>query len=181
MDGFNRQVSQIRAPPAAAIRYGKNYCETGLLQWRHNERDGVSNHTRLDCLLSRLFRRRSKKTWKLRVTDFCEGNGHGWAVDSPHNGPERRKLFPFDDVMMNVCPQQHRIIMLCGRNGDGWCFPHKGTVTAAADSRFSLSQWETVLLCNDVSHWLGASLKQPCNSTYGMTLLWRQISIGIAD
>ena len=28
------------------------------LHRRHNERDGVSNHQRLDCLLSRLFRRR---------------------------------------------------------------------------------------------------------------------------
>ena len=27
-----------------------------------------------------------------------------------------------------------------------------------ADSRFVLSQWETALLCNDVSHWLGARL-----------------------
>ena len=37
-------------------------------QWRHDERDGVSNHERLDCLLNRLFRRRSTKTSKLRVT-----------------------------------------------------------------------------------------------------------------
>ena len=28
-----------------------------------------------------------------------------------------------------------------------------------ADSRFTPIQWETVLLCNDVSHWLGASLE----------------------
>ena len=28
-----------------------------------------------------------------------------------------------------------------------------------ADSRFACSQWETALLCNDVSHWLGASLE----------------------
>ena len=28
-----------------------------------------------------------------------------------------------------------------------------------ADSRFAPSQWEMVLLCNDVSHWLGASLE----------------------
>ena len=27
------------------------------------------------------------------------------------------------------------------------------------DSRFAPSQWETALLCNDVSHWLGASLE----------------------
>ena len=38
------------------------------LRWRHNERDGVSNRRRLDCVLSRLFRRRSKKTSNLRVT-----------------------------------------------------------------------------------------------------------------
>ena len=44
------------------------------LQWRHNERDGVSNHQRLDCLLKRLFRCRSKKTPKLRITGLCEGN-----------------------------------------------------------------------------------------------------------
>ena len=34
----------------------------------HNERDDVSNHQPHDCLLNRLFRRRSKKTSKLRVT-----------------------------------------------------------------------------------------------------------------
>ena len=28
-----------------------------------------------------------------------------------------------------------------------------------ADSRFAPSQWETALLCNDVSHWLGANLE----------------------
>ena len=35
------------------------------LQWRHNERDGVSNH---------LIRRRSKKTWTFPVTGLCGGN-----------------------------------------------------------------------------------------------------------
>ena len=38
------------------------------LHWRHNDHDGVSNHQPHDCLLNRLFRRRSKKTSKLRVT-----------------------------------------------------------------------------------------------------------------
>ena len=38
------------------------------LQWRHDERDVVSNHQRFDCLLNRLYRRRSKKTSKLIVT-----------------------------------------------------------------------------------------------------------------
>ena len=44
------------------------------LQWCHNDRDGVSNHQFRHCLFNRLFRRRSKKTSKLRVTGFCAGN-----------------------------------------------------------------------------------------------------------
>ena len=44
------------------------------LQWRHNEHHGVSNHQPYDRLLNRLFRRRSQKTSKLRVTGLCAGN-----------------------------------------------------------------------------------------------------------
>ena len=36
-----------------------------------------------------------------------------------------------------------------------WCF------VARADSRFAPSQWETALLCNNVSHWLGTNLVSP--------------------
>ena len=42
------------------------------LQWRHNDHDGVSNHQSQGCLLNRLFRPRSKKTSKLRVTGTGE-------------------------------------------------------------------------------------------------------------
>ena len=45
-----------------------------LLQWRHNGRDGVSNHQPHGCLLNCLFRRRSKKTSKLRVTGLLAWN-----------------------------------------------------------------------------------------------------------
>ena len=44
------------------------------LRWRHNGRDSVSNHQPHDCLLNRLFRRRSKKTSKFRATGLCAGN-----------------------------------------------------------------------------------------------------------
>ena len=44
------------------------------LQWRHNERVGVSNHQHRDCLINRLFKRRSKKTPKLCVTGLWGGN-----------------------------------------------------------------------------------------------------------
>ena len=49
------------------------------LQWRHNGRDGVSNNQPHDCLLNGLFRRRSNKISKLRVTGLC-------AVNSPGTG-----------------------------------------------------------------------------------------------
>ena len=42
-----------------------------ILEWRHIERDGVSNQMRVDHLLIQLFRHRSQKT-KLRVTGLCE-------------------------------------------------------------------------------------------------------------
>ena len=47
------------------------------LQWRHNEPVCVSNHQPHDCLLNRLFRRRSKETSKRRVTGLCAGNSPG--------------------------------------------------------------------------------------------------------
>ena len=62
------------------------------LLWRHNGNDSVSNHQPYDCLLNRLFRRRSKKTSKLRVADLCVGNSPG-PVNSPHKWPVTRKCF----------------------------------------------------------------------------------------
>ena len=71
------------------------------LRWRHNGRDSVSNHQPHQSLFNRLFRRRSKKTSKLRVSGFCAGNSPG-SVNSPHKWPVTRKIFPFDDVTMLI-------------------------------------------------------------------------------
>ena len=73
--------------------------------WRPNGRDSVSNHQPHHCLLNRLFRRRSKKTSKLRVTGLCVGNSLG-PVNSLHKGQVTRKMFPFDDVIMNQCQSE---------------------------------------------------------------------------
>ena len=50
------------------------------LQRRHYGRESVSNHQPLECLLSRLIKRKSKKTSKLRVTDLSAGEliGDRW-------------------------------------------------------------------------------------------------------
>ena len=68
-------------------------------QWRHNERYGVSNHRRLDCLLNLLFKHRSKKNQSSASLAFVRGI-HRWPVNSPHKGPVTRKIFPIDDVIM---------------------------------------------------------------------------------
>ena len=66
--------------------------EEPRLQWRHNEHDGLSNHLPHDCLLNRLFRRRSKKTSKLRVTGLCAGNSPVTG-EFLAQGPVTRKKF----------------------------------------------------------------------------------------
>ena len=83
---------------ACSMRSSKAH-DLKKLHWRHNDHDGVSNHQPHGCLLNRLFRRRSKKTSKLRVTGLCVGNSPG-PVNSPHKWPVTRKMFPFNDVIM---------------------------------------------------------------------------------
>ena len=84
-----------------AIEYDIISAKITTLHWRHNDHGGVSNHQPRGCLLNRLFRRRWKKTSKLRVTGLCAGNSPG-PVNYPHEGPVTRKMFPFDDVIMHM-------------------------------------------------------------------------------
>ena len=53
---------------------GHGFTLNDALQWRHNESDGVSNHQPHEYFLNHFFRRRSKKTSKLRVTGLCVWN-----------------------------------------------------------------------------------------------------------
>ena len=70
------------------------------LQWHHNEHDGISNHQPHHCLLNCLFRCRSKKSSKLRVTGLCVGNSPVTG-EFPTHRPVTWKMFPFYDVIMN--------------------------------------------------------------------------------
>ena len=63
--------------PRTLIHYPQAGCSMPGLRWRHNGHDGVSNHQPHDCLLNHLFRHRSKKTSKLRVTGLCAGDSPG--------------------------------------------------------------------------------------------------------
>ena len=44
-----------------------------------------------------------------------------------------------------------------------------------ADTRFALSQWEKALLCNNVSHWLGANQESALELTATYLLIWTVI------
>ena len=71
---FVRRQRENEQIPWHFLDIYSSMCDHVHFQWRHNERDGVSNHRRLDCLLNRLAWRRSKKTSRLRVTSLCYGN-----------------------------------------------------------------------------------------------------------
>ena len=71
------------------------------LQWHHDERDGVSNHQRIDCLHNCLFRRKSTKTPKLRVRPLWgEFTCHRWIPLI--KGQLRGKCF---NLMTSSCPE----------------------------------------------------------------------------
>ena len=66
---------EIRCQQAVIFQWWGNIQNASTpLPWHHNGCDGVSNHQPHHCLLNCLFRRRSNKTSKLRVTGLCAGN-----------------------------------------------------------------------------------------------------------
>ena len=75
--------------------------------WRHNGRDGVPYHQPHDCLINQSFRRRSdqRKHQSSASLAFVQGI-HRWPVNSPHEWPVTRKMFPFDYAIMLWCRPQ---------------------------------------------------------------------------
>ena len=69
-------------------------------QWRHNERDGVSNQQPHDCLFN-CFSDADKQKHRSSASLAFERGIHRWPVNSLHKGPVTRKTFPFGDVIMN--------------------------------------------------------------------------------
>ena len=71
------------------------------LQWRHNERDGVSNHQPHESIVySTVYSRRRSKNHQSSAPLVFVRRIHRWPVNSPHKGPVTRKMLPFDDVIM---------------------------------------------------------------------------------
>ena len=104
------------------------------LQWRHNDYDGISDHHPHDYLLSRLFRRRSKKTSKLHVTGLC-------AKNSPVTGefPGQRASYVENvsiwwhhhETVMNIC---HEYFITLNLFPHCWLFVRGGIQQWLVDS-----------------------------------------------
>ena len=73
--------------------------EVVTLQWRHNERYGVSNHQPHDCLLTDYSGTDQRKHQSSASLAFVWGI-HLWPLNSPHKGSVTRKMLTFDDVIM---------------------------------------------------------------------------------
>ena len=65
------------------------------------------------------------------------------------------RIFKESD-QLRVCDQCWECVLSCRVCST---YIYHTSSNSRADSRFVRSQWETVLLCNDVSHWLGTSLE----------------------
>ena len=72
------------------------------LHWRHNGRNGISNHQAHDCLLKCLFRRRSKKTSKLRITGLCLGNTPVTGEFPTQRPSNAENVFIWHDTFMSI-------------------------------------------------------------------------------
>ena len=76
------------------------------LQWRHIEHASQITLSSTD-------------QWKHQCSAslaFVRGI-HQWPLDSPHKGPVMRKMFPFDDVIMNLT-----ILSDYGKISDRWLY-----------------------------------------------------------
>ena len=69
------------------------------LRWRHNDHAGVSNHQPRGCLIvySGVDQRKQQSSASLAFVREI----HRGPVNFPQKWPVTRKMFPFDDVIMN--------------------------------------------------------------------------------
>ena len=107
------------------------------LQWRYKGHDGVSNHQPHGCLLYCLLGRRSKQTSKLRVTGLCVGNSTVTGDFCAQRASNSENV--------SIWRRHHD----CG--DDTILFPSLYRYHCVS----APSQWEMMLQCNIVSHWLG--------------------------
>ena len=74
------------------------FCLYDTLQWRRDERDGLSIIDVSIVYTTGCWGADQRKYHSSASLAFVRGI-HQWPVNSPHKGPVTRKMFPFDDVI----------------------------------------------------------------------------------
>ena len=120
-------------------------------------------------LLNRLFRRRSKKEPKLRVTGLCEGNSPVTG-EFPYKGPVTQKMFSFDGV-----------VMISGWLGqfNHCCSPGSLGVQASATMLFIMQNKLIIVFCDEVFQ-LPVSFQCPQMMTKWYYIILNMIKIHFA-
>ena len=72
------------------------YLSAMSLQWRYNERDGVSNHQPHDFVYSTVYSGADQRKHQSSASLAFVRGIHRWPVNSLHKGPVTRKVFQFD-------------------------------------------------------------------------------------
>ena len=143
------------------------------LQWRHNEHNGVSNHRRIYCLLRRLFRRRSKKTSKLRVTDLWRGKWrHHVAVGYRHqhatdykNTPRTTKKKPLQTI--TGWPSAKIFHTPTSFKSKGWCKGDRSPLSLCHERQGNFSfAWPIDIVRRTSTHYLHNSYFQCYETVY---------------
>ena len=141
------------------------------LHRRHNESDGVSNHQRLDGLLNRLFRRRSKKASTFRVTGLWEGNPPVTG-EFFHKVPVMRKMFSFAKWRHHATTKRKRCAYflmvyntyLSNTLGLNWRL-------RKWQRCFSFYNYVIIIYCAIMEHVTGKSLSRVPFYEHGLTLM----------
>ena len=123
-----------------------SYHSSGItpLRWRHNDHAGISNHQPHGCLLNRLFRRKSKKTSKLRVTGLCAGN-------SPGTGEFPAQMASYAENVSiwwrhHASTEKHEVSILVSTLSLGLCF----IISTPSDFTGLSSDWPVARKDNNV-------------------------------
>ena len=128
------------------------------LLWRHNGRGGVCDHQPHDCLLNRLFRRRSKYTSKLRVTGL-------WVGNSPETG-EFPAQMASNAENVSIWWRHHAFMRICVT---------KLTIIGS-DSGLSPDRRQAIMLTN-----VGILLSGPLGTNFGHVFSFKKMHLKLSS
>ena len=174
------------------------------LRWGHNGRDSVSNHQPHHCLLNCLFRGRSKKTSKLRVTGLCVGNSPGtgeFPAQMASNAENTsiwwrhhvvyicwgilfEKKIPFHSCVVNQNFSYLLAMLCCCNSVPGTHFTNDFSITIQIRWKFHLALIQLLVIISrqNLAHDTTAQLSYHVPNIVAITILlfgWEQNEISI--